>query len=437
MIQEFSVSNFRSIKEKQTISFVPNKRIANSSDEFLLVQVNENTSLLKFGVLYGYNASGKSNIIRAFSTLRYLVLNGSDKKSPIDEYDPFLLDDESSGKPSVFDLVFYVDGIKYSYHLEITNQAVEKEVLCGYPNGHKTTYFSRSFNADSGVSKVSFSRECGFSSPDKLIITGNTLNNITVLYAYQKTNVSFDVFDLVIGFFDGYVMPEITPSIDLLDWGTRKISSDRSNVSFYESILKKADFQISNVEVKEDTVPMTEEMMSFFSESGMPEDMQEKIREERTIRTRNLVFGHKTSSGKMFFLSDANESNGTQRYFGLGAVLKELIDNNHFICIDELETSLHPELVLFFITMFLMNSDNSQMFITTHVQQLMDADFMRADMLWFCEKNDNGCSEYYQLQDFGLHKNIRVVNYYRAGRLGAFPDLDSPLIRKEETLHNG
>lgn len=437
MIQEFSVSNFRSIKEKQTISFVPNKRISNSSDEFLLIHINESTDLLKFGVLYGYNASGKSNIINAFSTLRHLILDGSDKKRPIDEYEPFLLDEESDKKPSIFDLIFYIDGIKYSYHLEITNLSVEKEILCGYPNGHKTTYFSRSYDTELGVSKVSFSRECGFNTSDKLIISGNTLNNISVLYAYQKTNVSFYIFDAVIDFFGNYFMPIIAPNIDLLAWGTRKISSDRSNVSFYESILKKADFQISNVDVKEDTVPVTEEMMNFFVENGMPEEMQKEIREKKTLETKNLVFGHSTSSGKMFFIEEDDESNGTRRYFGLTAVLKELIDKKHFICIDELETSLHPELVLFYIKMFLMNSENSQMFISTHLQQLMDADFMRGDMLWFCEKNDQGESEYYQLQDFGLHKNVRVLNYYRAGRLGAFPNLESPLIRKEETSHNG
>lgn len=437
MIQEFSVSNFRSIKTKQTINFLPNKRILNSSDEFLLARVNDRVSLLKLGVLYGYNASGKSNIIRAFSTLRHLVLNGNNKKAIVHEYEPFLFDEESNKKPSVFDLIFFIDGIKYSYHLEITSQAIEKENLCGYPNGHKTSYFSRSYIAESGISKITFSRECGFSSSDKIIISGNTLNNNTVLYAYQKTNTSFTIFDSVIKFFSNYIMAEITPNVDLLVWGTRKMSSDRSNTSFYESVLKKADFQISDVDIKEDNVPITEEMMEFFVERGIPEDIQKKLEEEKTLKTKNIIFGHKTSSGKMFYLDDNDESSGTQRYFGLTAILKELIDRNHFICIDELETSLHPELVSFYLTMFLMNSENSQMFISTHDQQIMDADFIRSDMIWFCEKNIQGESEYYQLQDFGLHKNVRAVNYYKAGRLGAFPDFDSPLIRKEDLSDNG
>lgn len=433
MIQEFSVSNFRSIKTKQTISFLPNNRIENPSDDFLLVPVNDNVRLLKLGILYGYNASGKSNIIKAFSTLRHLVLRGNDRKAAVNSYEPFLLDDESRNSPCVFEVIFYINGIKYSYYLEITREAVRKETLCGYPNGHKTTYYTRSYITESGISKISFSRECGFSSNDRMILSGNTLNNNTVLYAYSRTNISFTVFDSVVRFFSDYVMPEVTPDVNLSAWGTRKISSDRSDVSFYESVLKKADFQISNVDIKEDTVPITDEMMQYFEMHGMPKAMQEKLREEKQMDTKNLVFGHMTSLGKVFFLDEANESNGTRRYFGLTAILKELIDDNHFICIDELETSLHPELVSFYLTMFMMNSRNSQMFISTHVQEIMDADFTRSDMIWFCEKNDHGESEYYQLQDFGLHKNARAVNYYRAGRLGAFPNLASPLIRKEQT----
>ena len=436
MIQEFSVSNFRSIKTKQTISFLPNKRISNSSDDFLLAHINENVKLLKLGVLYGYNASGKSNIIQAFSTLRYLVLRGSEKKESVYSYEPFLLDEESQKQPSVFELIFFIDGIKYSYYLEITGQAIEKEILCGYPNAHKITYYTRSYIADSGISKISFSRECGFSTADKMILSGNTLNNNTVMYAYSKTNISFSVFDSVIMFFSDYVMPEVNPDVNLSAWGTKKISSDRSDVSFYESVMRKADFQITNVDIKENTVAVTEEMLKFFDENGMPKAMQDKIREEKHLETENLVFGHKTSSGKTTFIDESEESNGTRRYFGLSAVLKELIDENHFICIDELETSLHPELVSFYLTMFLMNTKNSQMFISSHLQQIMDADFMRADMVWFCEKNEQGESEYYQLQDFGLHKNVRVVNYYRAGRLGAFPDLESPVIRKEDVVGN-
>ena len=425
MIQEFSVSNFRSIKEEQTISFLPNKRINNSSDEFLMISVNDKVRLLKLGVLYGYNASGKSNIIRAFSVLRALVLNGKDTKQPVYEFDPFLLDSEFHTKPSEFNLIFFVNGVQYSYHLEFTREAIQKEILCGSPNGHKTTFFSRSFDQDRGTAKVSFSKECGFSTNERRLLVGNTLNNITVLYAYQKTNISFTVFDCVIEFFKTYMMPNVTSHDNLFTWGVQKLFSDRESVSFYERLLSKADFQITNVEIKENTIPVTEDVIN-----KMPKELQNRLMDEKELKIRNLLFGHKTSNGKSYMFDYENESNGTTRYFGFAAMLKELIDNHHFVCIDELETSLHPELVSFLLTMFLMNTSSSQMFISTHVQQIMDADYMRADMLWFCEKNQQGASEYYQLQDFGLHKNVKTINYYRAGRLGAFPVLDSPIIEK-------
>lgn len=430
MIQEFSVSNFRSIKETQTISFLPNKRISNSSDEFLLIRVNEKVSLLKLGVLYGYNASGKSNIIKAFSTLSSLVLNGKETKQPIYEYDPFLLDEDYCAKPSVFHLIFFIEGIQYSYHLEFTAKAISKEILCGSPNGHKVTYFSRSFDDYNGTSKVSFSKECGLNGNDRLLLVGNTLNNLTVLYAYQKTNVSFLVFDKIIDFFSTYMMQNVMPRDNLFLWGTQKLFSDYASISFYEKLMNKADFQISNVEIRENPISAIDKAIDQVIAKSMPQEYQKMLRAEKDQKVKNLLFGHKTVSGNTLMFEYEKESSGTTRYFGLAAILKELIDYNHFICIDELETSLHPELVMFFLTMFLMNTSSSQMFISTHIQEIMDADYMRSDMVWFCEKNEQGASEYYQLQDFGLHKNIKAINYYKAGRLGAFPDLSSPIIEK-------
>lgn len=432
MIQEFSVSNYKSIKSKQTISFLPNSKIRNQADEFLFTKASDDVYLLKLGVLYGYNASGKSNLIEAFACLMRLILTGRETKSPVYEYRPFLPDEKCKNKPSVFELIFFTKKVKYVYTIEITSQVVEKELLCGYPNGRKTTYYSRTFNKDSGTTEVSFSKECHFVNSDKKILIGNTLNNISVLYAYQKTNVSFEIFDDVVDYFKNYILPNITPRVDLFEWGSQKVFSDYQNISFYQDVLRKADFQIANLKVNESNIPVTETLMQRFRERGLPEEIQNQIRSRDSLMVRNLLFGHKTASGKEFLLDDENESSGTRRYFGLAAILKELIDKGHFLCIDEVETSLHPELVLYYLKMFLINSKESQLFVSSHVHQMMDSDFMRADMVWFCEKGEEGDSEYYQLQDFGLHKNVKATNYYRAGRLGALPNLDSPLIEGED-----
>ncbi|MFA7108858.1 MAG: AAA family ATPase, partial [Sphaerochaetaceae bacterium] len=162
-----------------------------------------------------------------------------------------------------------------------------------------------------------------------------------------------------------------------------------------------ADFQISDLEIKEET-----------------------------IKKEELLFSHSTKNGT-HLISEIDESKGTKRYFGLSGVLKELINSSRVITIDEIETSLHPDLVAFYIQMFLMNTQSSQLLVTTHNQFIMDQDYMRNDMIWFCEKDEEGASNYYCAQDFKLHKNISVSNFYRAGKLGAVPEFGSPIIQKD------
>jgi AAA15 family ATPase/GTPase len=134
-------------------------------------------------------------------------------------------------------------------------------------------------------------------------------------------------------------------------------------------------------------------------------------------------------------LSILAESNGTKRYFGLGGPLYELIHNSHLLCIDELETSLHPDLMKYFLQMYLLNATSSQLLITTHNLSLMEnQDFLRRDALWFCEKNDDGSMNLYSAADFDtstLRKDASIVNAYRAGRLGAKPNLGSPYLIEE------
>ena len=147
--------------------------------------------------------------------------------------------------------------------------------------------------------------------------------------------------------------------------------------------------------------------------------------------TKDLYFTHETTQGAYKILAE-DESQGTLRYIGLGGVLQELVSGSHVVAIDELESSLHPDLATFFLQMCLMNSKDSQIFATTHAQYMMELDYMRNDMVWFCEKDETGGSEYYSAQDFKLHKNNNLANFYRSGKLGAKPILGSPVLDKPE-----
>ena len=108
-----------------------------------------------------------------------------------------------------------------------------------------------------------------------------------------------------------------------------------------------------------------------------------------------------------------------------------MIAHSHFVSIDEIESSLHPDLVVFFLQMFLMNTKKSQLLATTHLQSVMDQDYVRNDMIWFCEKDKAGGSNYYCAQKFKQHKNVSAANSYRVGKYGAKPILGSPIIEED------
>ncbi len=427
MIQEFYVENYQSIKGRQGISFVPNRKMSTGSEEYLLIRVSEHVQLLKLGILYGYNASGKSNLLEAMDFLRTLVVDGAEAKDEKTGFEPFLLSPETLEVPGSFQLVFYIDAVKYEYSVSLNGQRILSESLYFTPDVRKARLYTRVYDEDLRVSRLSFGTSCGFKSRDRLLLEGNTLENCTVLSAYRKTNVNSLELDKVFSYFRDHISPIITPRVLLREWSVDRLIQDDRHKDFLLRLLVKADFQISGLDIIEDSFDVTAELLDDLKGKGAPAVLLEDLKQKKTVENRELVFSHTTTQGE-YNLPFEKESQGTLRYFGLGGILNEMITSRKFIFIDEIETSLHPDLVSFFMQQFLMNTTGSQLFVTTHNQFLMEQDYIRNDMLWLCEKDEEGQSTYYSVQDFRLHKNVSVMNHYRAGKLGASPQLGSPVL---------
>ncbi|WP_332445968.1 AAA family ATPase [Sphaerochaeta sp.] len=431
MIQEFSVENYRSIKTKQTMNFLANNKLHTGSDDYLSTQVNDSVRLLKLCILYGYNASGKSNLLQALDFLRNLALSGPDTKDEETGFVPFLLDEETQKQKGTFSLVFYIDSIRYEYSISLDDKIIHYESLRYSPEGRIATLFSRSYDQKLKTSKLSIGAKSMLSSKEKTILHGNTIENTTVLFAYQKSNIHSPSLDAVVRYFKADLLPLITPKVLLRNWSINRLTNNAKRKQFYVSFLEKADFQISDLEIRNNTISVDEDMLNNLLEQGAPKGLIEQLSKEKQFESNELHFLHKTSKGVHPIVAE-EESQGTLRYFGLGGVLHELISSSHSVAIDELESSLHPDLVTFFLQMFLLNAPNSQILASTHAPYIMEQDYMRNDMIWFCEKDENGASEYYSAQAFSLHKNIKVSNFYRAGKLGAKPILGNPFIGKDE-----
>ena len=383
MIQEFSVKNFRSIKEEQTLSFVANKRYATGFEEHLCVTVAPGVELLKLILLYGHNASGKSNMIDALEFLRDLALGRGER-----EFTPFFFDKECRKSPGEFSLIFYINGIKYKYSVSADRERIYEEELLFWPHGRPSLLYGCHRDAATGASKLKVGSTISLRIAEKRMLEKKIFEYSSVLAVYGEGNFYNERLEKVKEFFKNHFLQSTNAKRSPSEF---VVGGEVSNLK--TKLLKRTDFQIGGYEEEGD----------------------------------ELLFAHETIQGR-FLLPVKEESSGTQRYFGLTGVVEKLIQGSHAVAIDELETSLHPDLVNYLVEAFLINSSNSQILATTHAQYLLESDYIRRDMVWFCEKGMDGGSEYYSAQDFGLHKNINLRNFYRAGKLGGVPILGSPLL---------
>ena len=427
MIETFSVQNYRSIKHEQTISFLANNKIQGGSNEYLLSNISDSVKLLKFCVLYGYNASGKTNLLLALDFLRSLVVNGNTNIDVGTGFVPFVLDEHTKQAPGTFILKFYLNKVRYTYQVVVGTERILLEELSFQPMGRKALIFSRTYNENERISTFEFGTRCDLTTKEKGILDGNTIDTITTLFAYQKSNIHSDAIEDVVEYFKKTLMPIITPSHSLRRWAKNRVIEDPKRKQFFIDFLQKTDFQIGDLEISKETILISTEMLADLKTKGAPDSVIKQLQSERELELTDLLFLHETSNGN-HYIPFEEESQGTLRYVGLGSVIHELVIDGGVAPIDELEASLHPDLVAFLLQMFLLNTSESQIIATTHNQGIMELDYMRSDMIWLCEKDEEGASKYYSVQEFGLHKKINIANAYRTGKLGAKPYLGSAIF---------
>lgn len=398
MIQEFQVSNFYSIREKVSIDFLP------SSDDKMLdyytYEVKHGLRLLKLGIIYGANASGKTTVLEAISFFRdFMVIRPSDKLKDMG-YSPFMLDNESRNRNSFMSMTFFIDGEKYVVSSEFNDRLVLSEQLTVYASSRPTLLYKRSYSSETGHSTIIFGSKIGLSKKSQRAIEGNTINNCSVMAAFGQSNVEASRLDKVFRYFSKNMLDMLYPRMSIMSYVKKQLqeSSDDTIKAFILQILKASDFNIVDFDTK-------------------------KEGEESSVE--ELVFRHSGDGGE-FNLSEKSESSGTKRFLGMAVILYNLIHQNCFFPIDEVETSIHYELFSYFIKVFLANSEGtSQLLMTTHDINLLDEDFIRRDVIWFTVKDSKGATSIKRLSASGLHKTMSVYNAYRQGKLVELPFLGS------------
>lgn len=424
MIQELTIKNFLSFKESTTFSFEATND--NTLEDAQVVQIG-NTRLLRFGLVYGANASGKSNLLAAFDFLHRFWRRKKQAKDETIGVAPFKLDQETPNKPSSFELVFFVEDVKYKYELELDNRVVYNERLSYYKTTQPTLLLNRTL--DNGVSVIKLHADLKVSKATLEELSLKCLPNMSFFAASEMVNYTQPQIEKVFIWMNNNIAPVLLPESSVFEFAERKLLADAKIKNYVLGFMRHADFNVTNLKTELRKVPLTAfEELYVKIKAELTEDEKEDIlnngfEEEQTFFEHTVLNNGKK---EVYLLPSTLQSSGTRRTIGVEAAIYQTQELQAFLAIDEIESSLHPELIEYILTRFLQEKGRSQLLIATHYDPLLDevGDLFRRDMVWFTEKGEGGATKLYSLSDFkGLNKISSFRKFYRNGRFGALPNI--------------
>ena len=402
MIAEIKFKNMFSFRDETVLSFEADK--SKDLESYHVVELAPDVKLLKLAVIYGANASGKSNIIKVCDFIRSFITCTPLNKAELIKIVPFLLNRTSKEQASEFSVSFYAmngdKAIRYVYSVLLETTHIVRETLIYYLSQQPATVFERSM--ENNVSSIKFGQKVKISTAAKEEITLKCLPNMSVFAAYMQVNTNIAEMETALQYLTKQMMPAIVPTSSLSRYAEGSIKKETAK-EYILRYLQEADFNISNISSKE--------------------------QETKKGVVNYTMYQHKVSSGlggnDYYEFPELYESDGTIRTFGLASQIQNSIGSNAFLAVDEIESSLHPKLIEYMIERFLKESKQAQLLLTTHYDGLLgEEDLLRKDNIWFAEKNTDGASVLYPLTDFkGLNRISSLQKAYKFGKFGAVPNL--------------
>ena len=415
MLVSFKIENFKSFKDNTQFSMEASK-LKNLEEENTF-RVN-NINLLKSAVVYGANAGGKSNLLKAVYHMKELVLNSINLSNNV-QLQPFLLDKSSAEKEISFEIEFIIEETLYRYGFKIlSNRVVLKEWL-----------FQKYLKPRARESKL-------FVRDEQLIDMSSTFKEGKLLTEKTREDT---LFLTVVRQFNGEISEKIVSWFKELKFLLNHGSDDYKIYSYAKledeefkdsivKLIKNADTGISDI-IKEN---LTYDELKEKSENldNLPNFIINKIKEDgvSTIKTKHIQYDNGVFNKFIDFSLDM-ESLGTQKLLALSAIIIETLLNGTVLIVDELDNSLHTELVESIIKLFNSkeyNKKGAQLIFTTHDTNLLTQKLFRRDQIWFVEKDIYGSTQLYSLLDFGRGKardDLVLEKNYLEGKFGAVPNI--------------
>ena len=410
MIQNIIIENFLSIKKKLEINF---EATATKSHNESVINL-DNSKYLKTIAIYGPNASGKTNILKALDYMKWLILNSYNFNEGVKTGRiPFKLDKNSRNKPTYFEINFFIKKIKYNYSFKLDDEKIIEENLNYYPKGKITLIFSRNINSE---------EEFKFNHEDKA-----TLQKIRVrpnqLFLSKATYENYKKTEEVYKFFRENIVNGLKNEKGL-NYTLRLIEINPKIKDMYLEFLQKADFSIDEIifEKKKRKVNGFEFKIDKNNPvmNSLPE--QEEDYYELFLSHRNK------DENSNYNLGFNEESDGTKVFFSLLGPILNILENNKILIVDELEASLHPELTSLIIEIFNNSKSRSQLLFTTHDTNVLSPELFRKDQIYFTNRTNNE-TDCFSLYDFGdVREGADYEKQYLDGKYGAVPTIDKRII---------
>lgn len=422
MLVEFSVENFLSFKDRTTFSLLATSD--NSLPENLFqtdALTGKNKNLLKSTAIFGANASGKSNLISIMRFLRYLVRT-SNTNQPGDTMHKnfFKLDESCEFLPSSFEVIFISDNVKYCYGVTIDSQKVHEEYLYHWPKGRKQKVFERWNTSEYSIMGISDSEK------DKLkqeVYLESTLDNI--LFLSQAAHLKHPIITKAFNWFL-YDLRFIFGPASVLSYTLRKSFEDVEFKKRVLDYLKLVDIEIDDLRIKQISKNSDELPKTLLEKLSSADTKNFYVHEVTTMHTGKDKQGKDISVPFDF----TEESEGTRTFIDLIGPIIDSLENGYTVFIDELDSSLHPNILKTLVKIMNhpeLNKNRAQFVFTTHCTNILESALLRRDQIWFTDKDKLGSTQLVSLSEYGTRKDLNLQKAYLEGRFGAIPFINEEI----------
>lgn len=408
----------------------------------------ENFNTLKFSALYGLNAGGKSNFVDAIGFSQAVILNDLDKVITKDRYNKNHLENKYKVTDFEYEILIEKRIYSYGFSANLAKKTIYKEYLLDITDeNNEISIFTRDFENEQNVINVNYEiLEVDAGTINRINVYKedllnsslflNTLNN-TSKKSIKSANERTIIIEKVYNWFEDS-LEVISPSgttksfnltylnekylkalgkyLNAFDTGVKEVRFEKSSEEalglpprIREKIFEKLSMDSSLEESNSEDKPKGALMRT-------PENIFKLYKNEESIDIEEIRFVHNSDN---ITYSLEEESDGTKRIIDIFSILLE--EENKVYIIDELDRSLHPNLTFNFIKKFLYNNSNNQLIVTTHEDRLLDLNLLRRDQIWFIDRNEEGNSEIYSLEDFKERFDKNILKQYLDGRYGSVP----------------